>query len=139
MKNKLDRPCDICDEGYNNCRKVCGLYEVYKRRKEYEKEEGRMSLIDKEKVVQELRKKKQKFGDEYGITGGLTVAQIIIYDQPTVEERKKGKWEHETVSGVEGIFKLSSCFCSVCGCHVEQEANFCPNCGADMRGERKEE
>lgn len=54
---------------------------------------------------------------------------------PTVEERKKGKWEHETVSGVEGIFKLSSCFCSVCDCHVEQEANYCPNCGADMRGE----
>ena len=54
---------------------------------------------------------------------------------PTVEERKKGEWEHETVSSVEGIFKLSSCFCSVCDCHVAQEANFCPNCGADMRGE----
>lgn len=101
MKNKLDRPCDICDEGYKNCRKVCGLYEVYKRRKEYETAEGRrMSLIDKEKVVQELRKKKQKFGDEYGITGGLTVAQTIIYDQPTVDavevvRCKDCRWDSE--------------------------------------------
>lgn len=42
-------------------------------------------MIDKEKVLKELREKKQIFGDEYGITGGLSVAQTIIYDQPEIE------------------------------------------------------
>ena len=52
---------------------------------------------------------------------------------PTIEpERKKGKWEYGVI-------------CSICGerCDyhlsgdtwIDELANFCPNCGADMRGE----
>ena len=49
-------------------------------------------------------------------------------------ERKKGRW-------IDGQ-------CSICGCDIpayiidwkwqkDMDANFCPNCGADMRGEEK--
>jgi len=64
---------------------------------------------------------------------------------PTVEERKKGKWEDEKYR--EPLFDISGVKtwgvefrCSECGfVHTVIEANgrykFCPNCGADMRGE----
>lgn len=49
---------------------------------------------------------------------------------PTVEERPQGKW----------IFKHNSSdiWCSVCDENfdeIPQKFKFCPNCGADMRGE----
>ncbi len=56
---------------------------------------------------------------------------------PPVEERKKGKWIYQKDGG---------CCCSECGeyaldkpdrnfIHVSVKSNFCPYCGADMRGE----
>ena len=57
-----------------------------------------------------------------------------VKEQPTIEpERKKGKWIDDT-------------FCSECGWTHEVESgfigsvkqfSFCPNCGADMRGEQE--
>lgn len=43
-----------------------------------------------------------------------------------VVERKKGKWYD--------VGSLS-CRCSNCGCKSEKESSFCPNCGAEMKGE----
>ena len=63
----------------------------------------------------------------------------------TREEVKHGKWVHREdmdfidQNGVEHFH----CMCENCGfihdfldCHTEQY-NFCPECGADMRGESK--
>lgn len=70
------------------------------------------------------------------------IADIIsdIEDAPTVDvaERKKGK--RMTVENPNySPFDLSSekiSVCSVCGYAREQhDFNYCPNCGADMRGE----
>ena len=67
---------------------------------------------------------------------------------PTIEpERKKGKWEMLQITINPPVYK-----CSVCGGHALQivtgclinrhlEASltdFCPNCGADMRGEHED-
>lgn len=59
--------------------------------------------------------------------GDFTDACTAIEDAPTVEERKKGKW------GENGE-------CQFCGFQPWYEndihtLSFCPNCGADMRGE----
>ena len=69
-----------------------------------------------------------------------------IDDAPTIApERKKGRWEMLPISINPPVYK-----CSVCGGHALQtvtgclinrhlEANltdFCPFCGADMRGEQ---
>lgn len=58
----------------------------------------------------------------------------VIDEQPTIEERKKGKW----------IIDGECVDCSVCRHDkwsrvpfedLVKRFNFCPNCGADMRGE----
>lgn len=49
-------------------------------------------------------------------------------------EQKKGEWKME--SDPYGFFEKIP-VCSECGCTTEMRKtyNFCPNCGADMRGE----
>ena len=63
---------------------------------------------------------------------------------PTIEERKKGKWDERSVFDTEDsdIVQMQSAKCSVCGkyhttpyLYFFDNFNFCPNCGADMRGE----
>lgn len=54
-------------------------------------------------------------------------SRIAVANAPTIEERKKGKW----------LRKLSQTpwpICSECGIYGANESNYCPNCGADMRG-----
>ena len=59
---------------------------------------------------------------------------------PTIEERKKGKWErHYSRPNV-----YADCFwhCTCCGYKTldnwANKWNYCPNCGADMRGDAHE-
>lgn len=57
---------------------------------------------------------------------------------PTIEERKTGKWIE-----VDDAYNRIRGRCSVCGweAHMYEDdvvgMNFCPNCGADMRGEEE--
>lgn len=37
----------------------------------------------------------------------------------------RGRWEKDTPMGYK---------CNTCGCLMQGKSNFCPNCGADMRG-----
>lgn len=50
----------------------------------------------------------------------------IVYDAPTIGERNTGKWEK---------IHWKAYRCSECGKISEYQSNFCPICGADMRGE----
>ena len=70
------------------------------------------------------------------------VRDIVPSAQP---KRKTGKWVHgreiarEMVGDAVVAIFYESWQCSECKCIVEEEReplwNFCPNCGADMRGE----
>lgn len=56
-----------------------------------------------------------------------------IKEMPTIEERKKGKWIWRT----NDIYRCSECETDshVAECMEEPIYNFCPYCGADMRGD----
>ena len=60
-----------------------------------------------------------------------------INELPSAQpERKKGEWIDETFKPwglVHHPYK-----CDQCGEHSEADYDYCPNCGADMRGEQNE-
>ena len=61
-----------------------------------------------------------------------------------VRENVKGQWLDYCDNPIKSYFDgRYSAHCSVCGYHPEYEeemrsANFCPNCGADMRGDNND-
>lgn len=67
-----------------------------------------------------------------------------IDEQPTIEERKKGEWIKVDKNNI--FFVPHILQCSICGDILDKygvnagrgDANYCPHCGADMRGERDE-
>lgn len=61
-----------------------------------------------------------------------------IYALPTIEERKTGEWIRK-ISVVDCATFVGD-ECSQCGYFKSMgQANFCPNCGADMRGGGQDE
>jgi len=85
------------------------------------------------------------FMELYGVHMGMTLPNVIepldiVFDEPTIEpERKTGEWiVHQPFE--DGHKNCNVCIeCSCCrtwfGHDCYAETNFCPNCGADMRGE----
>lgn len=65
----------------------------------------------------------------------------IVESLPSVQtERTPGRWIPQDNNKVNGMTSTAVYYepkCSVCG-HCANYTNFCPNCGADMRGERDE-
>ena len=67
----------------------------------------------------------------YGLTVAITEIQDVIYEAPTVEERKHGRWINPKAWHVE---------CSECHHVLEficDVKNYCPNCGAIMDGDEE--
>ena len=69
----------------------------------------------------------------------LSEVQMKMRKLPSSQpERKKGKWlkaygDHEAF-GVRPFYR----YCSACNESTVFPYNYCPNCGADMRGEQDE-
>lgn len=60
---------------------------------------------------------------------------------PAVPDRPQGEWREPKI-GIEtrypDILRVNKpCFCSVCNRIADHESDFCPNCGADMRGDNE--
>ena len=61
------------------------------------------------------------------------VSMEQILNAPTIEERKRGKWILTPYTDCGSpIHECSECSHGISG--DVQVRNFCPNCGADMRG-----
>ena len=74
---------------------------------------------------------------EYDDGEYLAYSRTQIENAPTIEpERKKGRWVYlPRIHGIDTSTRTYSYpFCSECG-HEHPVANFCQNCGADMRVE----
>lgn len=82
-------------------------------------------------VVEGQRSKRYKIGEFWELNGD-EIRQVIDA-QPTIETRR-GKWkktylDHEAMGERPSIF-----YCSVCNQCIAYPVNYCPSCGADMRG-----
>ena len=101
-----------------------------------------MELISREDLVNALvdkgqASKRYKVGETWELNG--TELREVIDSLPTIESRPKGKWD--TVSREKEaceIFFFNK-KCSNCGYEYcfPFNYNYCPNCGADMRGEEQ--
>ena len=105
-----------------------------------------MRLIDADALKAKIRKaekefrrcKIEPFERKMAFADGVgAVADLIVDEVPTVEERKHGHWI-ETDEYCTGAYE-SLCYykCSVCGDSVLEDPdfglrNYCPRCGATM-------
>ena len=99
-------------------------------------------LIDRQEAINAVKKVDMQVYEGNAAVGRrlyLTQDEMIaiIESLPSVEsEQKTGKWVYDGIRG-----RFPACKCSICG-HYEnadwallQGVNYCPNCGADMRGD----
>ena len=94
-----------------------------------------MRVIDADVLIEKLDAE-----PEGGYYSPHDVISLLI-TQPIIEQ-KTGKWEERKVSSERVIDEWQSARCSVCGkyhttpyMYYFNDFNFCPNCGADMRGD----
>ena len=97
-------------------------------------------LISRQAAIEAMRKcQTYRFSATEPRMIMLADAEEVIEELPSVQpERKKGKWMHDKDD------VLYSGYCSCCGwesviCETDvADMPYCPNCGADMRGEGHE-
>ena len=85
-------------------------------------------LIERENVLDAIcdNCKLETNFDRYKACGNCKDVKMIM-DIPSAE--RKGEWIQ---NNLDGTFKIWDC--SECGIHMETKWNFCPNCGARMKG-----
>lgn len=68
--------------------------------------------------------------------GTLAISQTQIANAPTVSDRPQGEWIN-SYPEIEKNPMFNYGICSLCKFEqsMSNKLNFCPNCGADMRGE----
>ena len=96
-------------------------------------------LISRQAAIDRIEEH-MRFGDELYplaetdriLNYAFEVAASCVYNLPSAE-RKRGRWITKSTNGE--MFDV----CSACG-YVEWDDphNYCPNCGAEMRGEEDE-
>ena len=96
--------------------------------------------MTREEAIKALKYVKMCIGEEGPITQAIDVATAGLrpVSREQVEKGWRGYWIHDEIASdksIEGKFFLPLCNCSRCGGYVQQEASFCPHCGAPMTDE----
>ena len=110
-----------------------------------------MRLIDadalEKRMNERLRALTKECGYYDGYTCGFDEGCTAVEDAPTIDPeslRPKGNWDGEADGYADGELVYDVWYCSECNHCIDDGTddpdmlpNFCPNCGADMRGESK--
>ena len=90
-----------------------------------------MRLIDADALKESWKKNIENEGATLALLSALFKS---VEDAPTIDaiERKRGRWKRRIVDGGWN----ANLICSECGytLMIEDGYNFCPNCGARMKG-----
>ena len=89
-----------------------------------------------EKVRYEAKAMPQKQGETF-----VTLSEWIMEKTPSIEP-KRGEWIQTSNDWIDGTCgaRYYPIHCSICNysTYDDSATNFCPNCGADMRGKGDE-
>lgn len=90
-------------------------------------------MIDRQAAIDALDKRFDSIPMEQ--TTEILLLRKDLRNLPAAQpERKMGKWMPIIESNENGEPYQSGIYCNNCGYTSVCEDNFCPNCGADMRG-----
>lgn len=88
-----------------------------------------MRAIDGDALIKKAYDEAKGMAEPYDDFGMLV--EWLVDKAPTIEpERKTGKW----IPRLEEEWYGDQAECPLCGHVTIDVGNFCPNCGADMRG-----
>ena len=91
-------------------------------------------LIDRQALLEQIRATICSYCDNHKCTEcALDNAIFIINTQGNVEP-KKGEW---VVVDLNGYADDNDIHCGVCFKYAAEKTNFCPHCGADMKGKKE--
>ena len=98
-------------------------------------------LIDANALDEKLETLKVRFKalGKDAVADDYNFVQTVLLTAPTLDavEVVHGRWEKPSKYGMNHKFNHLGSVCSRCQKWNDNESNFCPNCGADMR-ERKD-
>lgn len=83
-----------------------------------------------EEAIKQLKKCKSFHNGSYGTALNLAIKALE-------QARPKGKWSRPSVVAMPYSFAYECPICRQWGNIQTFEPNYCPNCGADMRGENE--
>ena len=101
--------------------------------------ENRMSDLINRQTLKDAIDKRRLGRDarndyEFGCENMLDWAEFMVENLPSAE--RKGKWVNDIAYYDEDGYPCIVTRCNMCE-EVSPISNFCPNCGADMRGEEE--
>lgn len=94
--------------------------------------------IEREAAIDLIERLRERCGyDE--MVFALNWAAQTVKDIPAADVKPvvRGEWKPSALitSGTGSVWRTHGVVCSVCNGFYLEETNYCPNCGADMRGE----
>ena len=93
-------------------------------------------LIDRKAALKAINSWRGRFSEEYN--EAIDDCENSIKELPTIQpEPKEGHWKKDESDDCPIVFQQFR-ICSVCGTIEMSETNYCPNCGAKMKGVRNE-
>ena len=98
-------------------------------------EDATFDLIDRKAALKAINSWRGRFSEEYN--EAIDDCENSIKELPTIQpEPKEGHWKKDESDDCPIVFQQFR-ICSVCGTIEMSETNYCPNCGAKMKGERQ--
>ena len=97
-------------------------------------------LIERQTALDAIQQRADRVDSVYSaFWEGLIIAQDIVKNIPSAEpERKRGKWVYKPNEYDDNTYECSQCgepWTLIDGTPEENNMKFCPNCGAELRGE----
>ena len=96
-----------------------------------------MTLKERLEIVKEYHKwfEETNGKNDFDLLDCPETLMAFLQSRGLLNDRPKGEWKVKTISTFIQ-YQPNEYVCPFCNTIVNYKTNFCPNCGADMRGER---